>query len=70
MDAVPRTNQNIDVTNRFQWVECQLDALQKYPDLPMLRQVLRSLPDSLDDTYIRILCHFDGVYKKHAMRIL
>ena len=39
---------------RFRWVFCQLDALQHcFP--PNLRQYLNELPETLDETYERIL---------------
>lgn len=54
----------------FRWVACQLDTLQKCLDLPMLRQRLRSLPTTLEETYSRILADIDEVYRDKAIRIL
>jgi hypothetical protein len=36
----------------------------------MLRKALASLPKTLDDTYVRILCNIDEEYSKDALRIL
>jgi hypothetical protein len=63
-------DKEIDTEERFRWVECQLDALQKCLSRPMLRKALASLPKTLDDTYVRILCNIDEEYSKDALRIL
>ena len=39
-------------------------------NLPELRQALRSLPKSLDDTYKRILCDIDESHYQYAFKIL
>jgi hypothetical protein len=62
--------QEINIEERFRWAECQLDALQKCLSRPMLRQALASLPETLEDTYARILYNIDEEYSKYAMRIL
>ena len=54
---------------RFRWVFCQLDALQHcFP--PNLRQYLNELPETLDDTYDRILKGINKAQKDNAHRLL
>ncbi|KAF9890721.1 hypothetical protein FE257_005587 [Aspergillus nanangensis] len=47
----------------FQWVSYQLDTLKECINLRELRNTLRSLPESLDDVYCRIL---KGIKKEHV----
>ena len=54
---------------RFRWVFCQLDTLQHcFP--PNLRQFLNELPDTLDETYERILRGINKAQKDDAHRLL
>ena len=54
---------------RFRWVFCQLDALQHcFP--PNLRQYLNELPETLDETYERILRGINKAQKEDAHRLL
>ena len=54
---------------RFRWVFCQLDALQHcFPQ--NLRQFLNELPESLDETYERILRGINKAQKDNAHRLL
>ena len=54
---------------RFRWVFCQLDALQHcFP--PNLRQFLNELPETLDETYERILRGINKAQKDNARRLL
>jgi hypothetical protein len=54
---------------RFRWVFCQLDALQHcFP--PNLRQYLNELPETLDETYDRILKGINKTQKDNAHRLL
>ena len=54
---------------RFRWVFCQLDALQHcFP--PNLRQFLKELPETLDETYERILKGINKAQKDNAHRLL
>jgi ankyrin repeat protein len=54
---------------RFRWVFCQLDALQHcFP--PNLRQYLNELPETLDETYERILKGINKAQKDNAHRLL
>ncbi|KAN0139405.1 hypothetical protein V8E53_002906, partial [Lactarius tabidus] len=53
----------------FRWVFCQLDALQHcFP--PNLRQYLNELPETLDETYERILRGINKAQKNDACRLL
>ena len=54
---------------RFRWAVCQIDELKKCLNLTMLRQQLRSLPTSLDQTYERILLNIDKTYSNYALRM-
>jgi len=54
---------------RFRWVECQFKALQSCPCSEYhLDHLLGSLPQSLDETYERMLCNIE--HFKDARRIL
>ncbi|KAH9026618.1 hypothetical protein EDB85DRAFT_1828510, partial [Lactarius pseudohatsudake] len=53
----------------FRWVFCQLDALRHcFP--PNLRQFLNELPETLDETYERILRGITKAQKDNAHRLL
>jgi hypothetical protein len=49
---------------------CQLDTLTKCCNRVMLRKSLATLPQTLDQTYDRILCAISDEYSDYAMRIL
>ena len=54
---------------RFRWVFCQLDALRHcFP--PNLRQYMNELPETLDETYERILKGINKAQKDNAHRLL
>ena len=54
---------------RFRWVYCQLETLRHcFP--PNLRQFLNELPESLDETYERILRGINKAQKEDARRLL
>ena len=54
---------------RFRWVFCQLDALRHcFP--PNLRQYLNELPETLDETYDRVLKGISKAQKNNAHRLL
>ena len=55
---------------RFQWVACQIDVLENCLDYPELQRALNSLPDTLDQTYTRILNGIPAGHKEKAIRIL
>ena len=54
---------------RFGWVFCQLDALQHCIP-PNLRQYIDELPETLDETYDRILKGINKAQKDNAHRLL
>ena len=61
--------ENLTSAYRFRWVYCQLDALQHcFP--PNLRQFLNELPETLDETYERMLRGINKAQKDNAHRLL
>ncbi|KFA72818.1 hypothetical protein S40288_09511, partial [Stachybotrys chartarum IBT 40288] len=54
----------------FRWVACQLDDLENCFDLPSLRRALHDLPQTLDETYSRIIRNIPSGYLNHTKRIL
>src|SRR6266702_2343718 len=55
--------------HRFRWVFCQLDALRhRFP--PNLRRFLNELPETLDETYERILRCINKAQKDDARLLL
>jgi ankyrin repeat protein len=57
------------VLNRFRWVFCQLEAL-RHCLIPRVRDMLEELPDTLDETYERMLRHINKANRDHAHRVL
>jgi hypothetical protein len=57
------------VRNRFRWVFCQLEVL-RYCFPPSVRQILEELPETLDETYERILRDINKANRGHAHRLL
>ena len=55
--------------DRFRWVFCQLDALQHCLP-PNLREYIDELPETLDETYDRILKGISKAQKNNAHRLL
>jgi ankyrin repeat protein len=51
-------------------VSCQIDALERCLELRSLEKALVSLPETLDETYERILDSIPGENKQSAVRIL
>ena len=55
--------------HRFRWVFCQLEVLRHC--LPAsIRQTLDQLPESLDETYVRVLSEIPQANQAHAHRML
>ncbi|KAF2258195.1 hypothetical protein CC78DRAFT_442173, partial [Lojkania enalia] len=54
----------------FRWAVCQLDTLGKCRNRAMLRKALTTLPQTLDQTYDRILSTIGEEDSKYAIRIL
>jgi ankyrin repeat protein len=55
---------------KFRWVACQIDAVRRCLKLEALRSTLASLPETLDETYSRILLAIDPQYQEEARRAL
>src|SRR6266849_8402503 len=57
------------LSNRFRWVYCQLEALRRC--LPSrVRGTLEELPETLDETYERVLKDINKANREHARRLL
>ncbi|KAH8882915.1 purine and uridine phosphorylase [Thozetella sp. PMI_491] len=54
----------------FRWVFCQLETLELCLDYPAVQKVLSSLPETLDETYRRILDNLPRSYLEKATRLL
>ena len=57
------------LSDRFRWIFCQLETL-RYCLPPSVRSTLRELPESLDETYERILKEIKKPNRGHARRVL
>ncbi len=57
------------VLNRFRWVFCQLEALRQCL-APRVRHILEELPETLDETYERMLININKANWDHAHRLL
>ena len=70
MSGSPFTrNTRLKLSNRFRWVFCQLEILRDC--LPSsVRRTLDELPESLDETYERILKEIKKPNRDHAHRLL
>lgn len=56
---------------RFRWAACQLDDIAfRCNDRPTIRQALASLPETLDETYARILRSVPALQRNNTIRIL
>ncbi|KAI1868470.1 uncharacterized protein JN550_006386 [Neoarthrinium moseri] len=55
----------------FRWVECQFKALAECPESEdLLEQLLQSLPNSLDETYRRMLENIPAAWNSYARQML
>src|SRR5258708_34245267 len=54
---------------RFRWVFCQLEAL-RHCLIPRVRRMLKELPETLDETYERMLRDINEANWDHAHRLL
>src|SRR5229473_1614971 len=57
------------VLNRFKWAFCQLEAL-RHCLAPRVRHMLQELPDTLDETYERMLRDINKANRDHAHWLL
>lgn len=55
---------------RFRWASCQLDSLRKCLRPGTVRETLRTLPSTLDETYEQILLNIDEQYRQEAQLAL
>src|SRR5882757_3627486 len=63
------SNHNLEHFNRFRWAFCQLEILLDC--LPAsVQHTLKELPDSLDETYERILKEIRKPNQRHAHQLL
>ncbi len=59
----------LTLSYRFRWVYCQLERLRHCLP-PSVRGILDDLPDTLDETYERVLRDINKANQKHAIRLL
>lgn len=55
---------------RFRWAACQLESLYPCIDRKQVKEVLRTLPKTLDETYSRILSQIPQASKSSTIRLL
>jgi ankyrin repeat protein len=55
--------------HRFRWIFCQLEVLRHCLP-PSIRGILDELPETLDETYERVLININKANQKHAIRLL
>ena len=59
----------VQTINRFRWVFCQMEVLRhSFPS--SVRRFLEELPESLDETYERVLMEIKKPNREHARRLL
>jgi hypothetical protein len=56
-------------SHRFRWAYCQLELLRHCLP-PSIRSVLNELPETLDETYERVLRDINKANREHAIRLL
>src|ERR1035438_6101358 len=59
----------IEIFKRFRWAFCQLETLRHCLP-PSVRRTLDELPESLDETYERVLKGIKKPNREHARRLL
>jgi hypothetical protein len=70
-ESISCTHDNqLNHSTRFRWVFCQLGALKKCHSIRELRESLESLPDTLEETYARILSSIDSKHARTVYQIL
>lgn len=55
---------------RFRWAVCQIEVLRKCLSVSVLRHALRTLPETLDETYDRVLMDIPREYHREAYSAL
>ena len=66
---MPDNKITYNISHRFQWVFCQLEAL-RHAVQPDIRGILEALPRTLDETYERMLKNINEKNRQHARRLL
>lgn len=56
--------------HRFQYISCQLEALQNLPSAPFVREELHRLPMGLDATYERLLLSLNEKFRPQIVSLL
>lgn len=56
--------------NRFRWVHCQLQALAKSTKPKSIQKALLNLPDTLNETYKRMLMNIPKENQREALLLL
>ena len=56
--------------NRFRWAACQLDVLQDCVSPSQIKEELHHLPETLDETYQRMIDSLKPVHKSKAIFLL
>ncbi|KAH7418982.1 ankyrin repeat-containing domain protein [Cadophora sp. MPI-SDFR-AT-0126] len=54
----------------FQWINCQIDHLCKFKTHNAIREALKHLPKTLEDTYLRILQSIDEDHQDIVQKLL
>ena len=54
----------------FRWVECQMQTLRRCSSRAEVRKALKDLPETLDQTYERVLRNIRPNHRDHALRLL
>ena len=54
----------------FRWVDCQLQTLRRCPSLAEVRKALKDFPETLDETYERMLRNIRPNLRDYAVRLL
>lgn len=55
---------------RFRWAVCQIEVLRKCLSVSVLRHALRTLPETLEETYDRVLMDIPREYHREAYSAL
>jgi ankyrin repeat protein len=67
--VLPPLLNKISYFDRFRWVYCQLEALRHCLP-PSVARILEELPETLDETYERVLREINKANREHARRLL
>ncbi|KAG4428800.1 hypothetical protein IFR05_015719 [Cadophora sp. M221] len=54
----------------FQWINCQIDHLCKFKTHNAIREALKHLPKTLEETYLRILQSIDEDHQEIVLKLL